>query len=147
MKIAVVICRTLLGLGFIIFGLNILYPFMTPPPPAEGSLTAQFLVVMGPTHWMAVVGLVQLVGGILVIIGRTAPLGLTMLAPVLVNILCFHAFLQGGEGIIPGLVFSALEIFLIYSYRSYFLPLLTTKATWRNESKGHRASGGATDFN
>ena len=128
MKIAIVVCRTLLGLGFIVFGLNILFPFMTPPPPPAGSLPAQFMGVMGPTHWMMLVGLAQLIGGALVIAGRTAPLGLAILAPVLVNILAFHVFLMDGAGILPGLVFSALEIFLIYAYRNHFGPLFTTKA-------------------
>jgi putative oxidoreductase len=128
MKIAVIVSRVLLGLGFIIFGLNILHPFMTPPPPPEGSLTAQFLAVMVPTHWMALVGVVQLLGGLLVITGRTTPLGLVFLGPVLVNILAFHTCLQGGQGIAPGLVFSTLEIFLIYAYRSCFRAILTASA-------------------
>lgn len=128
MKIAVVISRTILGLGFIIFGLNILHPFLPQPPPLEGSLAAHFLGVMGPTHWMSVVGIFQFLGGLLVLFGGTAPMGLVLLAPVLVNILLFHICLMNGNGILPGLVFSVFEAFLIFSYRSYFLALLTTKA-------------------
>lgn len=128
MKIAVIICRTLLGLGFIVFGLNILHPFMPMPAPPEGSLQAQFMGVMFPTHWMALIGLVQLIGGVLVLLGGTAPLGLTLLAPVLVNILAFHICLLGGEGIAPGLVFSTLELFLIYAYWDYFKSVFTTRA-------------------
>lgn len=129
MKIATIICRVLLGLGFIVFGANIIFPFLPMPPPVEGSLTAQFFAVMWPTKYMLLVGVFQLVGGILVLIGRTAPLGLALLAPVLVNILAFHIFLENGHGLLPGLVFTILEIFLIYAYRNYFLPLITTKAT------------------
>ncbi len=128
MKIAVMVSRVLVGVGFLIFGLNILFPFLPQPPPPEGSLVAQFLTVMGPTHWMAVVGVFQAVGGLLVLTGRMAPLGLALLAPVLVNILVFHICLMNGAGILPGAVFSVLELFLLYSYRSYFLPLLTTQA-------------------
>jgi len=128
MKIAIIISRVLLGLGFTIFGLNILHPFMTQPPPPEGLVT-QFLVVMGPTHWMTLVGTFQLLGGILVLIGGTAPLGLVLLGPVLVNILAFHIFLEGGQGIAPGLVFSILEVFLLYAYRSYFRSVFTTSAS------------------
>ncbi len=129
MKIAIIISRLLLGAGFIIFGLNILYPFMPMPPPPEGSLTQQYMMVMIPTHWMALVGIFQLLGGILVILGRTAPLGLVCLGPVLVNILAFHILITEGQGIAPGLVFSGLEIFLIYAYRSYFSGLFTTEAS------------------
>jgi hypothetical protein len=89
---------------------------------------AQFIAVMFPTHWMGIVGVFQLVGGILVLVGGTAPLGLALLAPVLVNILACHICLMGGSGIAPGLVFSLLEAFLLYSYRSSFAGILTTKA-------------------
>jgi putative oxidoreductase len=128
MKIAVVIVRTLLGLSFTFFGLNILHPFLPQPPMEAGSLTAQFFTVMFPTHWMGVVGLFQLVGGLLVLSGRAAPLGLALLAPILVNILLFHVFLDHGHGLAPGLLFSVLEGFLVYSYRSYFAPMFTVNA-------------------
>jgi uncharacterized membrane protein YphA (DoxX/SURF4 family) len=128
MKIFLLICRTLLGLGFIIFGLNLIHPFLPQPPPPEGSLSAQFMNLMFPTHWMTLVGIFQFLGGLLVIIGRTAPLGLAILAPILVNILAFHILLAEGQGIAPGLVFSALEIITVYSYRNYFRSLFTVSA-------------------
>ena len=128
MKIAILISRVLLGTGFIFFGLNILHPFLASPPPPAGSLAAQFVAVMVPSRWMALIGAVQLLGGILVLAGRTAPLGLVMLGPVLVNILAFHICLAGGHGIAPGLVFSALEILLIYGYRNYFRAIFTINA-------------------
>lgn len=129
MKIAIIVSRVLLGLAFTVFGFNILYPFMTPPPPPEGSLIAQFMTVMGPTHWMTLVGVFQLVGGLLVLIGKTAPLGLALLAPVLVNILAFHVFLDNGNGLTAGIIFSVLEIFLIYAYRSHFRGIFTASAS------------------
>ena len=128
MKIAILISRVLLGMGFIIFGLNVLHPFITTPPPPAGSLTAQFVAVMVPSHWMRLVGVLQLLGGLLVVIGRTTPLGLVLLGPILVNILAFHIFIQGGQGIAPGLIFSVLEIFLVYAYRSYFRAIVTANA-------------------
>ena len=127
MKIAVIVSRVILGCGFIFSGLNILHPFVPQPPPV-GTLPAQFIAVFGPSHWMSVVGLFQLVGGLLVILGGTAPLGLTLLAPVLVNILLFHICLMEGQGILPGVILSLLEIFLLFSYRSYFVAIFTTKA-------------------
>ena len=128
MKAAIVISRFILGLGFVVFGLNILHPFLPQPPIPDGSLPARFMGVMGPSHWMALVGLFQVFGGVFVLLGRTVPIGLALLGPVLVNILAFHILLMGGAGIAPGLVFSVLEFFLIYSYRSYFAPIFTIKA-------------------
>jgi putative oxidoreductase len=128
MKFAVLISRILLGLGFTIFGLNILVPFLPVPPPPPGSPALQFMMIAGPSHWMSVVGIFELLGGLLVLVGGTAPLGLLLLAPVLVNIICFHICLEGGDGIAPGVVFSILELFLLYSYRNSFQSILTTKA-------------------
>jgi putative oxidoreductase len=128
MKTAILISRTILGIGFIVFGSNILHPFLPMPAPPEGSLAAQFMGVMFPSHWMALVGLFQVVGGVLVLAGRTAPLGLVLLGPVLVNILSFHLFIEGGQGIQPGLVFSLLEIFLVYAYRNHFKAIFTANA-------------------
>jgi len=129
MKIVTIICRILLGLMFIVFGANILHPFMPAPPPPPGSPTAQFMAVMAPTGWMHVVGFFQLLGGLLVLIGGTAPLGLVILGPILVNILTFHSLLMGGQGIVPGLVATLLEIILIYAYRANFAGIFTYKAT------------------
>ena len=55
-------------------------------------------------------------------------MGLVFLGPVLVNILAFHICLLGGQGIAPGVVFTVLELFLIYAYRSYFRPFFTVSA-------------------
>src|SRR5258707_10062686 len=128
MKAGIVISRFILGLGFVVFGLNILHPFLPQPPIPDGSLPARFIGVMGPSHWMALVGLFQVFGGEFVLLGRTAPIGLALVGPVLVNILAFHILLMGGAGIAPGLVFCALELFLIYSYRSYFASIFTMNA-------------------
>ena len=128
MKHLVTVARVLLGLGFCVFGANILFPFLPQPPFPPESPAMQYMMVMGPSHFMAVVGVCQLLGGALVLFGGTAPLGLIILAPILVNIVLFHVLLMGGEGVVPGIVFSALEIFLIYAYRAHFKPLLSTTA-------------------
>ena len=128
MKIFVIICRIFLGLAFCVFGANILHPFLPMPPMPPDSLPAKFLVVMGPTHYMAMIGAFQLLGGLCVLIGGLAPIGLVLLGPVLVNILAFHFFLEGGTGLGMGLFFTALEVFLIYAYRGYFAPILTIRA-------------------
>jgi uncharacterized membrane protein YphA (DoxX/SURF4 family) len=120
MKIATVVGRSLLGLGFVVFGANLLHPFLHMPPFPAGSPGAQFMAVMGPSGYMRFVGIFEFLGGALALFGRTAPIGLSLLGPVLVNVLAFHVLLMGGEGLAPGLVFSALELFLVYSYRDSF---------------------------
>jgi uncharacterized membrane protein YphA (DoxX/SURF4 family) len=129
MKIATIIARILLGLAFTVFGANIIHPFMPMPPPVEGTPVAQFMAVMLPSGWMTLVGIFQLLGGLLVLSGRATPLGLAFLAPVLVNILAFHITLDHGNGLGGGIVFSVLEIYLIYAYRNNFRGIFTSKAS------------------
>jgi uncharacterized membrane protein YphA (DoxX/SURF4 family) len=124
MKILTIIARVILGLGFVVFGLNILLHFLpmeppTPPPP----LAVAFNKALMESHYMLVVGALQVIGGALLVIGRFVPLGLILLGPVIVNILLFHAFLMP-EGIGPGLVVTALFLFLLWRYREAFIPLL-----------------------
>src|SRR5882672_1574780 len=74
MKTTIVISRFILDLGFVVFWLNILHPFLPQPPIPDGSLPARFMGVMGPSHWMALVGLFQVFGGVFVLLGH--PTGL-----------------------------------------------------------------------
>lgn len=125
MKVAALVCRILLGLVFLVFGLNKLVTFIpaTLPPGDAGT----WALLMVHHHWMAAIGVFETVGGLLLLSGRFIPLGLTLIAPVCVNILLF-SFLFGPGNAAPGIVASILELFLLYAYRSYFAPLFTAKA-------------------
>lgn len=126
MKIVALICRILLGAIFVFFGANILHPFLPMPPlPPEGTLLGDFNHAMMASGWMKVIGGFQVLGGLLVLVGGTLPLGLCILCPLTVNILCVHAFLMGGVGIAPGLVTALLELVLIYAYRGSFSHILS----------------------
>ena len=129
MKYVYLVLRILLGLLFVYSGANILHPLKPMPMPPAGSLPAQFMAVMVPTGWMHLIGAFQLLGGLLVLIGGTAPLGLCLLAPVIVNILTFHLLLTGGKGIGGGVIATVLELILIYGYRANFAGIFTYKAT------------------
>src|SRR5260221_13866857 len=105
MKAAIVISRFILGLGFVVFGLNILHPFLPQPPIPDGSLPARFMGVMGPSHWMALAGPFPGFWGVFGPFGRTAPLGLTLLVPVVLTIFSVYLPLCGGAVIWPGFRF------------------------------------------
>lgn len=126
MKVAALICRILLGLAFFVFGLNKLHQFIPAQMP-PGDAGAWSLLMVNH-HWMALVGIFEAAGGLLLLVGRFVPLGLVFLAPVCVNILAFSVFFAPA-GLGPGIVVSLLELFLIYAYRSYFTPLFTAKAS------------------
>ena len=125
MKVAALICRLLLGLVFLVLGLNKLYPFMhASMPPGDAGAWALLMI---NHHWMTVIGIFESVGGLFLLSGRFVPLGLVFLGPICVNILLF-GFLFAHAAIGSGIVVALLEIFLLYAYRSYFAPLFTAKA-------------------
>ena len=130
MKVLAIICQVLLGLMFIVFGLNGFLHFipMDAQPPAPDSLAGKFMASMIGSGWMHVVSGFEVVGGLLVLIGRTAPLGLVFLGPIIFNALLFHLLMAGGHGIGPAAGAAVLEIVLVYAYRTYFAGLFTASA-------------------
>jgi putative oxidoreductase len=122
MKIAVLIARVLLGLVFLVFGLNIYLHFIpAPPPPGDAGTMAGLMFQHG---WFTFFGILYIIAAVLLLVGRFVPLGLVLLAPIIVNILLFHITLAP-SGIGPGLVCAVLEIFLIYAYRGAFAHFFT----------------------
>ena len=118
MKIATIIARLLLGLAFTVFGLNFFLNFIPAPPPPPG-LAGDFFKVFTASGMAYAIGAVQLVSGVLLLIGRFVPLALTMLAGMIFNILVIHV-LMAPAGIGPGIVVAILEVFLVWSYRDRF---------------------------
>jgi putative oxidoreductase len=127
MKILAIAARILLGLTFLIFGANGLHPFLPMPPPPAG-LAGQYVGALFQSHYAIVPFLVQLIGGILLLANRFVPLALTLLGPVIVNILCFHAFMEPG-GLPLACVVAILWFLLFYVYRKSFEGLFVQSPT------------------
>jgi uncharacterized membrane protein YphA (DoxX/SURF4 family) len=122
MRIFTIIARVLLGLIFVVFGSNAFLHFIPMPPPPQ-NLAGDFLKVFFASGYVYVIGGMQLVGGLLLLIGRFVPLGLTILAAIIFNIWVFH-ILMAPEGFPPALVVTLLELFLLWRYRDSFAGLL-----------------------
>src|SRR5438309_2235359 len=106
MKIVVVIARILLGLPFLIFGLNDFFHFI-PMQTIPGD--AGTLVTIMETHgWLMFHGMLYVIAGVLLVVGWYVPVGLVILGPILVNILLFHATLAP-TGFAPGVICTLLE--------------------------------------
>ena len=123
MKIVTIIARLLLGLAFTVFGLNFFFNFIPQPPPPPGLL-GDYVKVMADSHYLYAIGAVQLLSGLLLLIGRFVPLALTLLAGMIFNILVIH-ITMAPSGIGPGLVAALLEIFLVWRYRDRFAGILS----------------------
>ena len=96
MKMASVIARYLLGLIFLVFGLNGFLRFIPMPPPK--GLAAQFGDAIFASHYWVVVFGLQVLGGLLLLLNRFVVLALVLLGPIIVNIFFFH-MLMAPEGI------------------------------------------------
>jgi hypothetical protein len=128
MKKAVVICcRVILGAAFVVFGLNGFLHFIPMPPPAAGSPAAVLWGGFFESKYMVpLIFGTQAVSGLLILSGIFLPLGLILLAPVLVNILLFHLFLEPA-GIVLPVVLAVLYLILVSAYWSKFKGLLSVK--------------------
>jgi len=105
--------RVLLGLIFVVFGLNGFLHFL-PQPPMSGP-PADFAGALAATGYMfPLIKGTEVVGGALLLAGRFVPLALTVLAPVIVNIFAFHAFLAPAGMALP-IAIVALTVFLAWS--------------------------------
>src|SRR5438552_18202180 len=107
MTILTIIARSLLGLIFVVFGSNAFLTFIPWPPPQ--GLAGDFMKALLASHCFYVVAVLQIAGGALCLLGRFVPLGLTLLGPVIVNILLFHIFLDP-SGLALAVVVSGLAL-------------------------------------
>src|SRR5438132_13040629 len=118
MKIVTFIARILLGLVFLVFGLNGFLNFLNTGPAPTG-LAGQFLGALILSHYYWVVAALQIAGGALLLVNRFVPLALVLLGPVIVNIICFHVFMNPiGAG--PAAVVTVLWLTVFYGKREYF---------------------------
>jgi len=122
MNILTVIIRVLLGLMLVVFGSNAFLHFI-PMPPLPPTTAGNFISALMVSHYIDAVALFEIVGGALLVVGRFVPLGLTLLGPVIVNIVLFHIFLDR-SGLGMAAIVSALSLFLLWRYRAAFAGLL-----------------------
>ena len=122
MQIITLIARVLLGLAFLFFGLNGFLQFL-PMPPLPHNPAGDFLHALFVSHYVYAVAACQLAGGLLLVIGRYVPLGLTTLGPIIVNIVLFHIFLLP-QGLPMALIFAVVYLFLLWRYWRAFAGIL-----------------------
>ena len=117
--------RILLGLLFNFSGLNGLFHF-APMPPMAGPTATVMAGFAASRYLFPLIFGTQVVGGVLLLVGRFVPLGLALLAPVVVNIFLFHLALTPPAPVAFLVLFA--EIFLAWSYRDAFRPMLAMNA-------------------
>ena len=120
MKITSLIARFLLGLIFLVFGLNGFLHFI--PASMPSGTAGQFVGALFVSNYLVVIFLFQLISAVLLLVNRYVPLALTLLAPIIVNILLFH-ILMAPSGLALAIVVTALWVVVFLSVRSAFAGL------------------------
>jgi putative oxidoreductase len=126
MKIAALVARLLMGLTFLVFGLNGFLNFI-PQPPMPDGLVKQYVTVYAASHYILVVSAIMVICAILFLVNRYVPLALTFIGPVIFNILCFH-LLMAPSGILPGAVMTICWFIVFYYHRAAFAGIFQQKA-------------------
>ena len=124
MRIASIIARYLSGVIFLVMGLNGFLNFL--PLPAPGGIAAQFMGVLYVSHYLWVIFAFQVIAGVLLLVNRYVPLAVAVLAPVIVNILTFHA-LMAPSGLPLALVVAALWTVIFIDVRPAFAGLFQSR--------------------
>jgi uncharacterized membrane protein YphA (DoxX/SURF4 family) len=122
--------RILMGLIFFVFG----GLYFVHPPTAEDmkgipQAAIDFGMALGNTHYMfPLIKVTEVIVGLLLLFNRFVPLALVLIAPNIVNILFFHAFLEP-KGLPIAVVILVLELYLTWKYRDAYRAMFTPKAT------------------
>jgi putative oxidoreductase len=125
MKVVVIIARILLGLMFFVFGLNPFLKFL--PAPELTGVWGQFLGALFVSHYVWLVGAVQVISGALFLINRYVPLAIALSGPVIVNIIAYHVTMNRSQAQ-PAVLATICWAILFWRYRASFAPLWVQKA-------------------
>lgn len=120
-RVAPTVARVLLGLPFLVFGLNFFFHFLPQPP--LGPEAGGFLGALVAGKLLGIIKVVEIATGAALLANVFVPLSLALLAPALVGIVAFHAVFDPAGLLIP-LVLTALELYLAWVYRGAFAPML-----------------------
>jgi len=117
------ILTLILGLGLIIIGLSKLIHFNFMPSPDFTDEASNFMNSLSNTGYvLKVVGIFEILIGLLLLFNKWVPFALILLAPITLNVLLFHLFLDF-PGLILAIIVAILNIVLIYKNWKVFRPL------------------------
>ena len=125
MKIAVIIVRVLMGLLFLFASISVLFNLI-PQPELTGN-TKTFMDGINATGYLfKLIKITELLCGIAFVSGYFVPLAAVVIAPIIINIFLFHAFVDT-SGLPVGIFLVLANIFLAYACWDKFKPLLEAK--------------------
>ena len=125
MKISMVIARTLMGLLFIFASVVVLVK-LAPVPELTGVAKTFNDGIFAVGYFVPMLKIVELTCGILFVIGRFVPLATVLIAPIIVNIFMYHAFVDH-SGLPVAIFLLAANSYVAFYYRSAYRGLFYSK--------------------
>ena len=123
MKISILITRSLLGIIYVVFGLNFFLHFL-PMQTATGAAGAFEGGLFGAGYFFPFLKVVEILSGVMLIANKYTALFLLIIFPVTLNIFLFHAVLMP-VGLPLAAPMILINLFLGYAYRKYYTPVFT----------------------
>ncbi|MBK1854528.1 hypothetical protein JO972_06135 [Verrucomicrobiaceae bacterium 5K15] len=123
------IAGALLGLAFLLFGLNHFFHFLKMPSGGEsGPHTVAFFTAISQSGYLDFLKVMEILGAILVVIPKSRNWGLLILGPVVINIIAINLFIKGHGAVFapPVIIIAALSAYLLWAGRQSFLALLNS---------------------
>ena len=118
--------RTLMGLIFFVFGLDGFLHVIPAPDSVPAGAAAFGGALLNTGYMFPLIKGTEVVAGALLLANRYVPLALAVIAPVVVNIVAFHAFLAP-SGLVLAAVVMALEVYLAWTRRDAYRPMLAAR--------------------
>jgi len=123
-KITLHAVSTLFGLLMINGGLNKFFSYMPMPEEVPEAVASQFSAMMQLPWLMPLVGIAELVGGVLFILPKTRALGAIVVFPVMLGIIGFHISTEPGDLVLPLILF-VINLVVIVENRKKYLPMIS----------------------
>jgi putative oxidoreductase len=128
MKIAVLITRTILGLIYLVFGLNFFFHFIPMQQPAMPKAATDFSTGLFESgYFFPLLKVLEIVSGLFLIVNKYSAFFTLFIFPITLNIFLYHAFLLPSGLTMAGPMI-LINLFLGYAYRKYYTSLFTASA-------------------
>lgn len=112
----------LFGLMFINAGLNKFFNYMPVPKDIPQNAMAMFGALMQIKWLMPLIGIAEIIGGVLVIMPKYRALGAIIIFPVMIGILLTAISLS--SGLLMALILLAVLVWIIIENRERYLPMI-----------------------
>jgi putative oxidoreductase len=125
MKIAIIIIRVLLGALYLFASVSYFLNLMPKAPEMTAAQTSFMTGVMASVYLFPLIKITELLCGVMLLIGRTAPLASIIIFPITLNIFLYGVFLAQPKDIPMGAVMLLFNLVLLYVYRAKYLPIVS----------------------